>query len=95
MVNKGCKPVAIMALQNECVEEAKERVEAKKLHFYSEVLCEGWSTIYAYKHEYLLDVIKSSPEKPKTVYDHWVLGKLFGYSDEEIRGYVEFHAELT
>jgi len=90
MVNKGCKPVAIMSLQNRYVDKAKEKVEKTDgLKFYSEYLCEGWTTIYIYKHDYLLEVIKSSPSEPKTAYDHWVLGKMFGFSDEEIGKYIE------
>ena len=32
----------------------------------------------------MLEIIKALPHNPKTVYDHWVLGKAFGYSDESI-----------
>lgn len=89
MVSRGCKPVAVMSLQNKYIDEAKEIIETKSLKFYSEFLYEGWSTIYIYKHKYLLDIIKSSPEKPETAYEHWILGKLFGYSDEEIGKFIE------
>ena len=33
--------------------------------------------------------IKSSPDQPNTPYDHWILGKMFGYPDEEIRDFIK------
>ncbi|HVJ49449.1 hypothetical protein [Desulfitobacterium sp.] len=90
MVNTGCKPVAMMSLQNRYIDNAKQIVENRNnLKSYSEFLYEGWSTIYIYKHDYLLEVLKSSPNEPETVYDHWILGKMFGYSDEEIGQFIK------
>ena len=90
MVEKGCKPVAMMPLQNRYVDSARAAVgKIDSLKLYSEFLYEGWTTIYIYKHEYLLEIIKESPDEPKTAYDHWVLGKMFGFSDEEIGKYIE------
>ncbi|WP_425800818.1 hypothetical protein ACHOLT_11725 [Desulfitobacterium sp. Sab5] len=92
MVKTGCKPVAEMGLQDRHLEEAKEIVGNNQLKFYSEFLYEGWSTIYIYKHDYLLDIIKSLPEKPNRTNNYWIYGKLFGYSDEEIRRFIEEHS---
>ncbi|HEY5563425.1 MAG TPA: hypothetical protein VIK72_17025 [Clostridiaceae bacterium] len=90
VIKTGCKPVAMMPMQDRYLEQVKKTIEGTDgLKFYSEYLCEGWTTVYIYKHEYLLEVIKSSPSKPKTAYDHWVLGKMFGFSDEEIGKYIE------
>ena len=88
MVNRGCKSIATMGLQDRHIADAKQIIENEKLKFYSEFLYEGWTTIYIYKHDYLLEVIKNSPDEPKTVYEHWVLGKMFGYSDEEIGKFI-------
>lgn len=90
MVKTGCKPVAMMPIQDRYLGEVKSIVEnTDGLKFHSEFLYEGWSTIYIYKHDYLLEVIKNSPDEPKTVYEHWILGKMFGYSDEEIGRFIE------
>lgn len=90
VVKTGSKSVAMMPIQNKYLEEAKITVgNIDGLKFYSEFLYEGWTTIYIYKHDYLLEVIKNSPDEPKTVYEHWVLGKMFGYSDEEIGKFIE------
>jgi len=89
MVKTGCIPVAVMSLQDRHLTEAKEITKKNNLEFHSTFLYDGWSTIYIYKHDYLLEIIKSSPEKPNTPYDHWIFGKMFGYSDEEIGKFIE------
>jgi hypothetical protein len=89
-VKTGCKPVAMMPIQNRYVDEIKDYVQTVDgIKFYSEPLSEGWTTIYLYKHDYMLEVIKRSPDNPHTPFDHWVLGKMFGYSDEEIGKYIQ------
>lgn len=45
-------------------------------------------TIWIYKEKYMLEIIKNLPEQPKTVFDHWILGKAFGYSDESIKKFI-------
>lgn len=90
MVNKGLKPVAMMSIQNRYFKEAESIVKNMNgLKFHSEYLYDGWMTIYIYKHNYMLEIIKSSPDEPKTAYEHWILGKMFGYSDEEIGKFIE------
>lgn len=63
--------------------------EKQKLYFYVEYLVEGWVNIYIFKYLFLKDVIKELPEQPKTIYDHWILGKAFGYSDDSISKFIE------
>lgn len=91
LVQAGAKPIAIQGLQTRYVDEAMEMVKKKQLNIYVEDV-EGypeWKTIFIYKYIYLIDIIKNLPHKPKTPYDHWVLGKAFGYSDDAIREFVE------
>ena len=91
LVQKG-KPCACEAIQERYFEEAsKIIINICNLKTYSEDLAEGWKTIWIYKDDYMLDIIKSLPSEPKTPYEHWILGKAFGYSDEAIR---EFIGEL-
>ena len=72
VVKTGSKTVAMMPIQNRYLEEAKMTIEnTDGIKFYSEFLCDGWTTIFLYKHDYMLEVIKNSPNEPKTVYDHW------------------------
>lgn len=83
------KPTAMMALQDRYTDNAIDIVKGKyDLSIHIEYLSEGWITLWIYKYDYMLEVIKKLPEKPKTIYDHWVLGKVFGYSDESIKEFL-------
>ena len=87
MIHVG-KPCASLAIQDRYVEEIVDRVDNLKLKTYVEDLSNGWKTLWIYKDEYMLDIIKSLPE-PKTKFEHWILGKAFGYSDEAIKVFLE------
>ncbi len=85
---KAGKPTAMIPVQERYIDESIEKVKELKLKTYIEDLSEGWKVLWIYKDEYLLEIIKKMPEHPKTAYDHWVLGKIFGYSDESIKQFV-------
>lgn len=87
-IKKG-KPCSCEAIQSRYVEEAVKIVKTSGLKTYIEELSPKWKTLWIYKDEYMLEVIKLLPEQPKTIYDHWVLGKAFGYSDEAIKEFLE------
>lgn len=48
-----------------------------------------WVAVFMYEKWYMKEVIRSLPDKPKTLFEHWVLGKAFGYSDEAISQFLE------
>ncbi|GMQ59794.1 hypothetical protein AN1V17_41940 [Vallitalea sediminicola] len=89
-VSKGTKPVALMQPKTIYVDKIVEYINQQKLNARVETVkgYPEWSIVYIFKDEYLLEVIENVPETPNNIYDHWVLGKLFGYSDAEIRNYV-------
>ncbi len=88
MVQRG-KPAALILIQERYLEDAKNVVEQEyKLKTYCKKLADGWISLWIYKHEYILEVIKKVPQKPEGVFEHWVLGKLFGYSEEAIESYL-------
>jgi hypothetical protein len=87
MVQTG-KPCVSLAIQDRYVEEIVDRVDKFKLKTHVENLAEGWETLWIYKDKYMLEIIKSLPE-PKTKFEHWILGKAFGYSDEAIKTFLE------
>jgi len=88
MVQKG-KPCACEAIQERYFEEVNVVINTYNLKTYSENLAVGWKTIWIYKDDYMLDIIKSLPNEPKTSYEHWICGKAFGYSDESIKEFIE------
>lgn len=80
----------MLPLQERFSKEAKRIIENNGLCSYLDHYYPEWVTVWIYKSEdaYLLEIIKSLPQVPKSVLDHWILGKLFGYSDEAIRKFV-------
>jgi hypothetical protein len=89
MVLRG-KPCACESIQDRYFEEMSIRIKnVFELKTYSEPLADGWKTIWIYKDDYMLEIIKSLPEEPKTIFEHWIAGKAFGYSDEAIKNFLE------
>jgi hypothetical protein len=88
-VKRDMKPMALLPVQDRYLEEIENFVrDEEKLNLCSKKLCDGWVSVFIYKYEYLKDVIEELPEHPKTVYEHWILGKAFGYSDNSIEDFV-------
>lgn len=88
LVQRG-KPSAMLPVQNRYVNEAMEIVEGyKDLYYINKYLSDGWREFWIYRKTFMSEVIKNLPEKPKTIYDHWIIGKAFGYSDEAIEEYI-------
>ena len=44
--------------------------------------------MWIYKKPFILENIKKLPEKPKKIYDHWVLSKAFSFPDETIEEFI-------
>jgi len=84
MVLAGVKPAACFPIQSRHKEESLKQIEVYGLKIYCNTLADGWETIWIYKYDHILEVIKASPDFPKNTFDHWLLGKLFGYSEEAI-----------
>lgn len=89
-VATGNKPVAMLSIQSRYSNEIKKMVEREglKIHLVDVNRNNSWNTAFIYRHDYLLEVIKKAPERPNSIYEHWVLGKLFGYSDEAIKDFL-------
>ena len=85
---KTCKPVVNIAIQDRYIEEAKQIINKSGYKYFTELLSDGWLTLWIFKNDIMLEIIKALPDKPKTIYDHWVLGKAFGYSYEAIEQFL-------
>lgn len=86
-VKRG-KPVYVCNLKENELIEAEQMVKDEELYAYPVPASTGWIHFYAYKYPHLLEVIKSAPNQPQTAYDHWVLGKMFGYDEQSIHEFV-------
>ncbi|MNW52994.1 hypothetical protein D3C74_305350 [compost metagenome] len=88
MIERGCKPASCMPIQNRYVGMTIDICRSYNVKNYLEKLTDGWMTVWFYKYEHMLDIIRNVPDKPETAYDHWVLGKLFGYDEESIGEFI-------
>ena len=89
MVQRG-KPAALIPLQERHVDAAVALVTVEPaLNTYVEKLSEGWVQLWIYKYPHILEVIKATPQAPKTTFDHWVFGKLFGYEEASIQEFIK------
>jgi len=86
MVKRGAKPAALVPVQSRYIKILADFIEKDwGLNIHAEQLSDGWHSLWIFKYSHILDVIKSLPKVPSTPFDHWVLGKLFGYSEEAIQ----------
>jgi hypothetical protein len=88
LVKNGCKPAAVTALQTRYIDEAIEICQLSNIKYHFSDLSKDWVSFFVYKYDHILEVIKNSPEKPNSTYDHWILGKLFGYDEQAIGDFV-------
>ena len=84
MIQRG-KPCSCVGIKIKERADVTTYLDSQDIRYHFEELSPGWCTLWLYDHEFMLEVIKASPDTPRTVYDHWILGKMFGYSDEAIK----------
>lgn len=89
---KTGKPASSIAVQERYIDDVCVLVDSFNLNRYIESLSDGWKTVWIYRYPHILEVIKESPQVPKSKYDHWVLGKLFGYDEVSIQDFLSKHA---
>lgn len=89
LIARGVRSAAMEPVQDRYVAEAQRAAERYGLHTTVEDLAEGWKSVWLYKHPHVRFVIEETGgRQPATAFDHWVLGKLFGYSDDAIAGFL-------
>jgi hypothetical protein len=88
-VSKG-KPASVQVVRDEDVSEAAKLAAGYGLHYHvTPNGVTGWRCFWIYKRDFMLDVIKGAPDTPGTPLEHWYMGKLFGYTDEEIDVFIQ------
>ena len=83
-VYRGSKPCAVMSIKELDKQIAKITVIKEMCKFRIESTAEGWCVIWIYIKDELIDVIDCLSNIPETAADHYLLGSLFGYSNESI-----------
>lgn len=89
MVYTGTKPCAMIPVMIKNLQAAKIICGMRDCKFKSVELSEGWVTFWVYIRDEISDIIDLLPENPKTKADHYLLGALFGYSNEAICNYIK------
>jgi hypothetical protein len=84
LVYRGCKPAAMMPIMRKDLRFAKIICTMENCKFKAVELSDEWVTFWVYIRDELSKIIDSLPKQPKTEADHYLLGSLFGYSNEAI-----------
>jgi hypothetical protein len=94
MVQRGAKPLSFLPHQEKYIDEIMAIIKSHDLHCYSEILSEGWRTIYIFKNKKVRFIIAELPREPKTILDHTLIGLLLGYGIDSICDYISQHCPL-
>jgi len=84
MVYRGAKPCAMVPVMNKDFKMAKIICTMENCKFKALNLSDGWKTFWVYIRDELIEVIDSMPPELETEADHYLLGALFGYSNDAI-----------
>jgi len=99
LVSKGVRAAALLQFQHKKTSDVDEIITITKKHnvkyelkpFYKD----GWTELWIYENNIVRYIINELPDKPNLPSDHYILGKLFGYSDEKIFDFCKNKAELN
>lgn len=89
MVVRG-KPAANIAVQKRYTNQVVKLIKNEfDLFTTTKEYYPDWTEIWIYKYVHIGKVISTIPRKPKTITEHWLLGKLFGYSEQAIHDFIK------
>jgi hypothetical protein len=88
LVSRGVRPAAMQAVQDRYVAQVRAVAARQGLLMLTEDLAEGWTTVWVFREAHVGFVIQQTAKQPATAFEHWVLGKLFGYSEDAIADYL-------
>lgn len=95
MVERG-KPASCIPVKVRDIDMVEKKVrDVCGIKTYCEILSEKWVTMWIYKYPHILEIIRSTKDNPKTTFDHWVLGKLFGYDEDSIAKFLKYEYERS
>lgn len=87
MITTGCKPCALVNIPYGCEDTINKYLAENysNISYIAKDEQDPWpnKAIYLFKDKYLKQIIENIPDKCGLERD-WYMGKLFGYSDEEI-----------
>ena len=95
LVKRGVKPLSLLPHQERYYDEIVSIVKENNLHYSSEIISDGWRTIYIYKNKALRYLIAEMPTKPEKPSEHALIGYLLGYDTDSICDYILDKCELS
>lgn len=94
MVQRGVKPMSFLPHQERYYDEIIDIIKSHDLNYSSEIISEGWRTIYIYKNKKVRFIIAELSREPKTISEHTLIGFLLGYDINSICDYISQHCPL-
>jgi len=93
LVKAGVRPVAEQMVQNKHIEECVKTIKKERLMHILDPRGKTHTSIYMFKQSYLKHIVNFILNRPynEKTFRHWINGKVFGYSDEEINGFIKKH----
>lgn len=88
LISRDVRPAAMEAVQDRYLDEARAIAKNHGLRLLAYDLSVGWKEVWIYKHPHVGLVIDRTSRQPANGFEHWVLGKLFGYSEQSIADYL-------
>lgn len=89
-VERGAKPVGEVTVQKDIADEYVSYVERNhSVACHIKPFDDVFSTIFVIKDNRMLGIVNECLKEPITTGDHYVLGKLFGYSDAAILDWID------
>jgi len=84
LVYRECKPCAMIFLKDEDIEMAENICMMENCKYKAVYLSDGWKSFWIYIRDEISEIIETLPEKPETKADYYLIGSLFGYSNNTI-----------
>ena len=90
LINAGVRPVALVMVRNEHIEESKKLIKTENLFMVLNPRGENHTAIYIFKYFCIENVINFTLGKnyDRKALMQWIEGKMFGYSDEGINRFI-------
>jgi hypothetical protein len=91
LIKNDVRPVAEIKVFNPILPGCITDIEKEKLLYETKGINQEYSIVYVFKYEHLRNVINKSIDRcySKDIFDMWVDGKMFGYSESAIAEYIK------
>lgn len=87
---KTGKPCSVLLIKTKDIEFGLRLVKKNNLYcFIEKTEDKDWCDLWIFARKELKEIIHKMPQNPKTPFDHFILGCLFGYSIEAICNFIK------